>query len=190
VSEADRAGVVILTLGGFAVAGVLALAGFGVVNEATAAIFVLIATILWTRHDAPAREARVRATLAREIARNLDDGLPLLRGLRQDFAARVRARLGAKEPLLFAFSPDEDISLKIYGPMIPSFEPALAAGVMAYFDAEKAVCDLLVRIEGPVFAQLAPARQDEWLEGIEAIIDEALAAGEATRRSIAQSYGL
>jgi hypothetical protein len=190
VSEAGRAGVVILTLGGFAVAGVLALAGLGVVNEATAAIFVLIATILWTRQDAAAREARVRATLAREIARNLDDGLPMLRGLRHQFVQRVQARLDAGEPLLFAFSPDEDISLKIYGPMIPTFEPELAAGVMAYFDAEKAVCDLLLRIEQPVFAALAPPRQREWLEGIAAVLDEAIEAGQTTRQRIAQTYGL
>jgi hypothetical protein len=182
--------VVILTLGGFAVAGVLALAGFGVVNEATAAIFVLIATILWTRQDAAAREARVRATLAREIARNLDFNLPRMAQMRRILAPQVRARLASGEPLLFLLSPDDNISLRIYGAMIPTLDAPLAERVMEYFDAEKAVADFLRRIEDEAFSRLSREGQDARLAVIEATLDEAIRAGREARSIIARHYGL
>jgi hypothetical protein len=117
-ASAWRRRIVLATLG-LAAAELLLLAASGLLTEAAAALVVLAGTVLWTRLDTSAKERRVRATLTREIKRNLDDALPMLRQLRDDFAGRVIQRLDAGEPLYFAFSADENISLKIFGPMIP-----------------------------------------------------------------------
>jgi pyruvate-formate lyase-activating enzyme len=133
-ASAWRRRIVLATLG-LAAAELLLLAASGLLTEAAAALVVLAGTVLWTRVDTSAKERRVRATLTREIKRNLDDALPMLRQLRDDFAGRVIQRLDAGEPLYFAFSADENISLKIFGPMIPGLEPELAYAIMEYFDA-------------------------------------------------------
>ncbi len=173
---------------GAGLAASVVLAFLGVVGEAAAAVLVLAFTFALGQFAEALRAARVRWTLAAELTRNLDDSLPTLAELRRDFAETVAGRLGRRERLFFAYSPDEDISLKIYGPMIPGFEPWLARQVMAYFDAENAACALLARLESPAFDGPSAERQADWLAATEDQLDLAVRGGCSARKELRRLY--
>jgi hypothetical protein len=168
--------------GGFGL--VLALAIRDQVSEALAAVLVLLLSVFHARFDSHLR------ILAVELARNLDDSLPNLVAMRAGFADSVAGRLGRGEPLFFAHCPDEDISLKIFGPMIPSSELGLAARVMACFDAAASAGDLLGPLESEASRGLSAARRADWLLMTEAVLDAAIGAGAAARGRLAELYGL
>ncbi len=182
--ELRRAGIVIKTALGFLIVLLAILATREVINEATAALLVLVLTVLWRGHVQAEGEARVRTTVMRELARNLDESLPTLIQLHIGFVDAVMGRLDREEPLYFAFSPDEDISLKIYGRLIPELEVELAADIMAYLDREKTVCDLLARLETTTFRSLSRDRQRQWVMQVNDIIADTINSGNRARQRL------